>query len=301
MVAGAIALLAPCCVSVMLPAYFSSAFQNRRLLVAMTFLFGAGVATVILPIALGAAVVQRVLVGHHAIVYLGVAIALLGLAAYLLAGGTMRLPAPGARGGRTGPLGVYTLGVFSGAASSCCAPVLAGVIALSGLASSFAVSLGLGVAYVFGMVAPLFAMSLLWDRVDWRSSRLLRSRSFTWRLGPMRRTISGTAVASSALLTAMAAGTFYFAFAGMPSPSGWQGQATSKLQHYGKLVMDALAWMPSWAAVALLILVLALLGRRAFSELLRHDGPDAPPGSDNPGPEPPLDEPASTSSSRQLA
>ena len=37
--AGTVALFAPCCISVMLPAYFSSAFQNRRVLVAMTFLF----------------------------------------------------------------------------------------------------------------------------------------------------------------------------------------------------------------------------------------------------------------------
>ncbi len=51
-VAGSIALFAPCCISVMLPAYFASSFQNRRLLVAMTFLFAAGVATVILPIAM---------------------------------------------------------------------------------------------------------------------------------------------------------------------------------------------------------------------------------------------------------
>lgn len=36
--------------------------------------------------------------------------------------------------------GVYTLGLFSGVASACCAPVLAGVIALSGLSSSFAVA-----------------------------------------------------------------------------------------------------------------------------------------------------------------
>ncbi|MFL5697075.1 MAG: hypothetical protein ACJ797_08240 [Ktedonobacteraceae bacterium] len=33
-IAGAIALFAPCCISVMLPAYFASSFQNRRLLVA---------------------------------------------------------------------------------------------------------------------------------------------------------------------------------------------------------------------------------------------------------------------------
>ena len=51
-IAGMIALFAPCCISVMLPAYFASSFQNRRLLVAMTFLFAAGIATVILPIAL---------------------------------------------------------------------------------------------------------------------------------------------------------------------------------------------------------------------------------------------------------
>ena len=50
--AGAIALFAPCCISVMLPAYFASAFQNRRLLVAMTFLVAACIATVVLPIAL---------------------------------------------------------------------------------------------------------------------------------------------------------------------------------------------------------------------------------------------------------
>src|SRR5205807_8361238 len=35
-IAGAIALFAPCCISVMLPAYFASSFQKRRRLVAMT-------------------------------------------------------------------------------------------------------------------------------------------------------------------------------------------------------------------------------------------------------------------------
>lgn len=32
-IAGMIALFAPCCVSVMLPAYFAASFQNRRLLI----------------------------------------------------------------------------------------------------------------------------------------------------------------------------------------------------------------------------------------------------------------------------
>src|ERR1700687_5010981 len=55
-VAGLIALFAPCCISVMLPAYFASSFRNRGVLVAMTILFAAGIATVILPLAMGAAI-----------------------------------------------------------------------------------------------------------------------------------------------------------------------------------------------------------------------------------------------------
>jgi len=54
--------------------------------------------------------------------------------------------------------GVYVLGVISGAASACCAPVLAGVAVVSGAAASFPAALAVGVAYVFGMVAPLSAL-----------------------------------------------------------------------------------------------------------------------------------------------
>jgi hypothetical protein len=40
-VAGTVALLAPCCILVLLPPYFASSFHNRRVLVAMTFLLDA--------------------------------------------------------------------------------------------------------------------------------------------------------------------------------------------------------------------------------------------------------------------
>ncbi len=131
-IAGTIALFAPCCISVMLPAYFASSFQNRRLLVAMTFLFAAGIATVILPIAMGASVLQQLLTTQHTAIYVTGGLLMLALAGYVLLGGQIHLPMPGRRaGGKTGILSVYSLGIFSGVASSCCAPVLAGVIALS--------------------------------------------------------------------------------------------------------------------------------------------------------------------------
>src|SRR5947208_10859072 len=93
-IAGAIALFAPCCISVMLPAFFASSFQNRAKLVAMTFLFAAGVATVILPIAMGAQAVRRLLNAQHTAIYLAGGLLLLGLGVFTLLGGEMHLPMP---------------------------------------------------------------------------------------------------------------------------------------------------------------------------------------------------------------
>src|SRR2546428_5910671 len=147
--AGSVALFAPCCISVVLLSYFASSFQNRRLLVAMTFLFAAGIATVILPIAMGASVLQRLLTAQHTAIYVTGGLIVLALAIYVLLGGQIHLPMPGRRaGGKTGVLSVYSLAIFSGMASSCCAPVLAGVIALSSVVSSFLLAPGLGSGYV---------------------------------------------------------------------------------------------------------------------------------------------------------
>lgn len=93
-VAGSIALFAPCCISVMLPAYFASSFQNRRLLVAMTFLFAAGVATVILPIAMGAQALRNVFITEHTPIYVTGGLLMLGFGAYTLLGGQMHLHHP---------------------------------------------------------------------------------------------------------------------------------------------------------------------------------------------------------------
>jgi cytochrome c biogenesis protein CcdA len=269
-VAGMIALFAPCCISVMLPAYFASSFQNRSVLVAMTFLFGAGIATVILPLVMGASLLRQLFVSQHIVVYaLGGSI-MLGMGLYTLLGGKLQLPLPGRRAsGGTGPLSIYSLGVFSGVASSCCAPVLAGVIALSGVASSFGLALGLGAAYVFGMVAPLFVVALLWERYDWRSSRLFRGGTVRWRIGPVSRTLPVTMVASGTLLIIMGGATLWVAFAydAMAPSSHWAAEFALRLQHYGQIVTTTLSWLPNWSAAAVLVLIAALLAWRALSQL----------------------------------
>jgi cytochrome c-type biogenesis protein len=280
--AGVIALFAPCCISVMLPAYFASSFQNRRLLVAMTFLFAAGVATVILPLVMGAAVLRQLFVTQHTLIYLGGGAVMLAMAAFVLLGGKLQLPMPSGRAavGKAGPLSVYSLGVFSGVASSCCAPVLAGVIALSSVAPSFALALGLGSAYVFGMVAPLFVISLLWERYDWRSSGLFRPRSMTWRVGRLHRTISLSALATGLLLALMGAATIWvgLAYDAMPATGDWSARMSVRLQHYGQVITDALSTLPGWLTVGALIVVAALLARRAIRQM----APDQPDDDSQP-------------------
>lgn len=140
---GIVALLAPCCVSVMLPAYLATGFRHRGGVLAASLVFGAGVATVILPIGLGAAALSRVFVQHHLVIYLvGGAVMLLSGAA-VLAGWSLKPPMPSGRGSPGGGFGsAYLLGAFSGIASACCAPVLAGVAVLSGAAASFPVAPG---------------------------------------------------------------------------------------------------------------------------------------------------------------
>jgi cytochrome c-type biogenesis protein len=266
-IAGGIALFAPCCISFMLPAYFASAFQNRRLLVAMTFLFGAGVATVILPIALGASLLRQIFTDWHPYIYIAGGALLFGLAVFTLLGGQIHLPTPGRRaGGKAGPLSVYSLGVFSGITSSCCAPVLAAVIALSSVAPSFVIALGLGVAYVFGMVAPLFAISLLWERYDWRASKLLRPRSFTWRIGALKRTLSSTQLASGLLLLALGVAMLWngLTLKSMYRLTGWQAALAYELQHIGAGITHALTWIPNWLAIVVVLAALLLLARRAL-------------------------------------
>lgn len=278
-IAGVVALFAPCCISVMLPAYFASSFKNRKVLVAMTFLFGAGIATVILPLAMGASVLRQLFTTQHTVIYVVGGLFMLGLGAYTLLGGELHLPMPGRRaGGKSGPLSVYSLGVFSGVASSCCAPVLAGVIALSSVASSFGLALALGAAYVFGMVAPLFLISLLWERHDWRSSRLFRPRTFAYRIGPIRRTITGTSLASGLLLALMGTVTLYvgLAYDSMPASTGWQARLSADLEHYGRAITEALSWIPGWAAAVALLVAVALLAWRALGQVSPEKAEESP-------------------------
>ncbi|MGH3868448.1 MAG: cytochrome c biogenesis CcdA family protein [Pseudonocardiaceae bacterium] len=102
---GLVALLAPCCVSVMLPAYLATGFRHRGGVVASTLVFGAGVGTVILPIGLGATVLSGLLVSQHLWVFSLGGVSMIAGGVAVLVGWKPHLPMPGARAVREGSFG----------------------------------------------------------------------------------------------------------------------------------------------------------------------------------------------------
>lgn len=263
---GMVALLAPCCISVMLPAYLATGFRHRGGVVPATLVFGAGVATVILPIGLGATALSRLFIEQHVWLFsIGGLLMITGGGA-VLAGWKPNLPMPGARGVKEGSFGsAYVLGAFSGVASACCAPVLAGVAILAGASASFPAALAIGGAYVAGMIAPLAVIALVWDRRRERATRLLTERTVRlgigrgWRSIPLGTAVSGLLMIGMGLL----AGVLAFTDVGMGA-SGWQVAVSGWLQHISAAVRDALSWLPGWVLALLLLAGVALLLRRAI-------------------------------------
>ena len=178
--AGTVALFAPCCIVFLAPSYLAAAVKNNRWrLLPLTLMFAAGLALVLVPITLGVSLLAGAIAKYHVILSWAGGLLMIGLGLLALSGRMWSMPsmlrAPDTTRGDSAT--VFSLGVFSGIASSCCAPVLAGVMTLSALSGSPFGGLVLGLAFVFGMVIPLLVMALAWDSARLNERRWGRARS----------------------------------------------------------------------------------------------------------------------------
>jgi len=224
--AGGIALFAPCCIVFLAPSYLSVAVKNRRWrLLPLTFVFAAGLALVLVPITLGISIVAGTIANYHGPLYYAGGTLMLLLAVFTLSGRMVSLPsfvrAPDTTRGDSASF--FALGVFSGLASSCCAPVLAGVMTLSALSGSAAGGLVLGLAFTFGMVFPLFVMALLWDRYHLGERKFLKARPVRLHLGTHILATNSVNLVVAAAFTIMGFFVIYLAGSGtMTSGPGFQ-------------------------------------------------------------------------------
>jgi cytochrome c biogenesis protein CcdA len=288
---GVVALLAPCCVSVMLPAYFATGFSLRTGIAAATAMFAAGVATLIVPVGLGASAVSAALPARHLLIFSIGGMLMLAGGAAVLAGWKPVLPMPALRSPSGHGYGAaYGLGLFSGIASACCAPVLAGVVVLTGSTASFGAALAVSGTYVTGMVAPLAALALVWEGRDWGSSKLLQGRRVRAGVGRFRREMPLGTLASGVILLAMGVLTLITAVTGPSmSSTGWRETMTAWLQHASSVTAKALSWLPGWAVLLVLAALAAALARAGIRARLRHGHPEAGDSAAAP-PEPDDDE-----------
>lgn len=160
-VAGMVALFAPCCISFLLPAYLGSVFKEKEKVILMTLVFGLGIFVVMMPAVLGVAALSKALFVYHDSIYFIGGFVMLVAATITFLGIKLPMPSlPGRDNRKADVLSVFTLGIFSGITSACCAPVLIGILTLTFLSPNFFGALSIGGMYVLGMVMPLLFIAV---------------------------------------------------------------------------------------------------------------------------------------------
>lgn len=227
---GLLALFAPCCITFLLPSYFASIFQRRKHIIFMTVIFFLGLATVLLPISLGVAWLSGFFTGYHQIIFTtgGLLLILYGMMSFFSK--TVMIPLhfmPDLHQSR-GVFGIYVLGIFSGIASSCCAPVLAGMLTLTALTASLPLAMLIGITYILGMTLPLFVLSMIWDSQKIGQSKLFRGIPITVRFGRWQHVVHSTHLLVSLIFIAIGGFVLYTAVHGEAATAApWQTRLSS--------------------------------------------------------------------------
>lgn len=177
-IAGIVALFAPCCISYLFPAYLGSIFRDRKYVLFMTLIYSLGILTIMLPIVLGAKILANLFLNLHDTTYI-VGGGFMILVSFMALFG-IKLPIMArfsiSQSSKPDIVSTYILGIFSGVTSSCCAPVLIGVLTLSSFSPSLIGALFVGISYVLGMVTPLYLASLFIHQKNILKNPLLKKK-----------------------------------------------------------------------------------------------------------------------------
>ncbi|MEX0877714.1 MAG: cytochrome c biogenesis protein CcdA [Candidatus Spechtbacterales bacterium] len=224
--AGMVALFAPCCIGFIFPAYMASVFKKKTKIIRMTLVFFAGIAVILIPIGLGAAWLAGFFRDFHKEMYLigGLFMVVLAVMAILsksltlfpglkskIGGSTLK---SGQTGEALGSKSVFSLGVLSGAATSCCAPVLAGAMTLAVISGAFWKALIVVFAYVLGMVFPLFIAAYFYDTFKLENTKIIKGKLVELKLGAKKIIVHTTNLISAVVFLLMGAVLIFMALSG---------------------------------------------------------------------------------------
>src|SRR3989344_8060289 len=175
--AGVLALFAPCCITFLFPSYVATIFKDEKKVIYYTLIFALGLSLILIPIALGFRFFVFFLDDYHKqIYYIGATFMI--LMGFLTLKPIFHIPQffhfkPKLdKNINTGS--IFGLGLISGLTSACCAPVLFAAITLTTLSPTLIQALVVSLAYVLGIVFPLFIISFFYKKVS--SSIMVKNR-----------------------------------------------------------------------------------------------------------------------------
>lgn len=175
--AGVLALFAPCCITFLFPAYLGTIFKEAKKVMFYTLIFALGLSFILIPVAFGA----RFLISffdefHKSIYYIGaLVLILMGISTIKPLFSIPSFFHSTYKLNKKVNIGsVFSLGLLSGLTSACCAPVLFAAITLTTLTPSLLQALFVSLAYVLGIVFPLFIMSFFYKKTS--SSLVVKNR-----------------------------------------------------------------------------------------------------------------------------
>ncbi len=259
--AGIAALFAPCCIGVLLPSYLGNIFREKYKVFLMTFVFFLGIATVFLPIGLGASFLAQFFARYHNVIFAVGGLFLVALGAMLLFGWKFLATPTSVREGMKGHVtSIYLLGIFSAIATTCCAPVLAGVLALSVTSGSAVWGTFYTLAYVLGMTLPLFLIAALLDKVNLTEKFAHAKKTVRLHIGSYAWRISISELVSGLIFLAMGGYIVYLAFTDrLFMQTSYQLQVNIWDAKLVSALGGLTAGIPDYAWAALLVAVLASL------------------------------------------
>lgn len=265
-IAGMVALFAPCCITFLLPTYLANIFREKKKVLGMTFIYSLGIFTVMIPVVLGAKALSQLFFKLHDQTYLigGGFLLIVGFMSLL----GLKLPMPKISLNRQAkdPWSTYLLGIFSGIASACCAPVLIGVMALSTLSPTMVQSLLVGFFYVLGMVAPLYLAGLLIDKKNILGVTWLRRPVGEIKLGKKTYVVLTTNLVSFVLFNLTGLAIILLTLSGKLSMEAGEASITRSIQ---EVALTVTGWVEKIPFLDWLFAVLVGWGLYRLYKMIR--------------------------------
>ncbi|GAA3514226.1 cytochrome c biogenesis CcdA family protein [Georgenia daeguensis] len=180
---GMLALLSPCG-ALLLPAFFASTAGAGARLLGHGTVFFLGLATLLVPLGLGASLAGSLVTTHRDLLVTGAGwlIILFGVLQIFGIGFDLAKLLPGVRTvqatapRQSGLVRSFLLGGVSGVAGFCSGPILGAVLTMAATEESLVVAGTMLAVYGAGMVVPLLGLAALWNRLGAAGRARLRGR-----------------------------------------------------------------------------------------------------------------------------